>query len=255
MCRWMAYTGHSVYIDKLLYEPEHSLVHQSLGARKSEVTVNADGFGIGWYDEHDEPGLYHEVMPAWSDCNLKNLAHHIRSNLFFAHVRSSTGTATNRSNCHPFSYKNWLFMHNGQIGGYDTLRWHLDRLIPEHLYPFRCGATDSELIFLLMIANGLETDIHQAVTTTLKQTEDLMDKHEIVEPLRFASTLSDGKTLTVMRYSSDDQSPTVFSKLFEQHIVVGSEPLELSGDGWILMPEGHIATLVPTQPFNSTPLF
>ncbi len=255
MCRWMAYTGDSVYIETLLYEPEHSLVHQSLGARKSEVTVNADGFGLGWYDAREEPGLYHEVMPAWSDCNLKNLAHHIRSNLFFAHVRASTGTATNRTNCHPFSYKNWLFMHNGQIGEYDKLRWHLDRLIPENLYSFRRGATDSEIIFLLMIANGLETNVNKAITSTLKQIETLMEQNGITEPLRFASTLSDGDKLTVIRYSSDHQSPTIYSKSFDRHIVVGSEPLELSGDGWTLIPEGHIATLDPTQPFHSSALF
>ena len=255
MCRWMAYQGKPVYLESLLFEPEHSLIHQSLSARKSAVTVNADGFGLGWYDEREEPGLYHEVLPAWSDCNLKSLARHIRSGLFFAHVRASTGTATSRSNCHPFSYKNWLFMHNGQIGGYDQLRWHLDRLIPQHLYAHRHGATDSEIIFLLMIANGLEENVDKAIATTLTQVQALMKQHAIDEPLRFASVLSNGESLTAIRFSSDEHAPTLFCKTFEEHVVIGSEPLELSGEGWDLIPEGHIATIKSDGIYCSRSLF
>lgn len=243
MCRWMAYQGDSVYLESLLFEQEHSLVHQSLSAKKSEVTVNADGFGLGWYDEREEPGLYHEILPAWSDCNLKSLARHIKSGLFFAHVRASTGTATNRSNCHPFSYKNWLFMHNGQIGGYESLRWQLDRLIPEDLYGERHGATDSEVIFLLMIANGLETNPELAISTTLSQIMDLMKEKNITEPLRFTSVVSDGKEMIAIRFSSDDRAPSLYYKEFDDHIVVGSEPLDFSHKEWNLVPAGHIAKI------------
>ncbi|MCZ2720337.1 class II glutamine amidotransferase [Marinomonas sp. 15G1-11] len=170
-------------------------------------------------------------------------------------MRASTGTATNRSNCHPFGYKNWLFMHNGQIGGYEKLRWHLDRLIPEHLYSYRRGATDSEVIFLLMIANGLEEDINKALTMTIKQIEKIMQDKNIDEPLRFASALSNGESVTVIRYASDEHAPTVYCKQFEDYLVVGSEPLELSGDGWNLIPQGHIATLNSSTPFESQALF
>lgn len=251
----MAYQGKKVYLESLLFEPEHSLIHQSLSARKSSVTVNADGFGIGWYDEREEPGLYHEILPAWSDCNLKSLARHIKSDLFFAHVRASTGTATNRSNCHPFSYKNWLFMHNGQIGEYEKIRWELDRLIPKELYSHRRGATDSECIFLLLIANGLETHVDSAIAKTLSKIKQLMDDNDIVEPLKFASVLSDGDSLTTIRFSTDDHAPTLYFKQFEEHVVIGSEPLELSGDGWVLIPEGHIATIKSDGKFISRALF
>jgi glutamine amidotransferase len=239
----MAYQGETVYLESLLFEQEHSLVHQSLSARKSEVTVNADGFGLGWYDERAEPGLYHEILPAWSDCNLKSLAKHIKSGLFFAHVRSSTGTATNRSNCHPFSYKNWLFMHNGQIGEYESLRWQLDRLIPEYLYSERCGATDSEVIFLLMIANGLEDNPELAISKTLTQILDLMKEKKITEPLRFTSIVSDGKGMIAIRFSSDEHAPSLYVKKYDDHVVIGSEPLELSSEDWVLIPAGHIARI------------
>ncbi|TYL47986.1 class II glutamine amidotransferase [Marinomonas sp. IMCC 4694] len=243
MCRWMAYQGDPVYLESLLFEQEHSLIHQSLSARKSEVTVNADGFGLGWYDEREEPGLYHEILPAWSDSNLKSLARHIKSGLFFAHVRASTGTETSRSNCHPFSYKNWLFMHNGQIGGYDALRWQLDRLIPEHLYSERHGATDSELIFLLMIANGLETDPEGAIANTLAQILAIMKHKKIIEPFRFTSVFSDGEEIIAVRFSSDAQAPSLYYKEFDSHIVIGSEPLDHCSDSWTLVPAGHMAKI------------
>lgn len=240
MCRWMAYQGTPIYLEEWLFEPDHSLIHQSLSARKSEVTVNADGFGLGWYDEREEPGLYHEILPAWSDCNLKSLARHIKSGLFFAHVRASTGTSTARSNCHPFGYNNWLFMHNGQIGMYEQVRWQIDRWIPEHLYNHRRGSTDSEAIFLLMIANGLDKDPVQAVTQTLQMILTLMKEKGITEPLRFTSMLSDGQNMWAIRFSSDDYAPSLYYKQFEEHVVIGSEPLDLSGDGWQLVQSGHM---------------
>ena len=70
-------------------------------------------------------------LPAWNDANLKSLSHQIRSSLFLAHVRASTGTATARQNCHPFSNEQWMFMHNGQIGGYDRLRRTLESMIDD----------------------------------------------------------------------------------------------------------------------------
>ena len=65
------------------------------------------------------PGLYRDILPAWSDPNLKSLCRQIKSGLFLAHVRASTGGATSRANCHPFVSGRWSFMHNGQIGGFE----------------------------------------------------------------------------------------------------------------------------------------
>ena len=73
MCRWMAWSGQKLLIDDLLFKPPHGLVDQSLHSRMGVETTNGDGFGLGWYGEHPEPGLYREVRPAWSDENLKHL--------------------------------------------------------------------------------------------------------------------------------------------------------------------------------------
>ena len=118
MCRWLSYSGAPIFLEKLIFEPEFSLIAQSLHARKAAVATNGDGFGVGWYGERPYPGLYRDIRPAWNDDNLRNMSEQIRSRLFLAHVRHSTGTAIARMNCHPFRHGKWLFMHNGQIGGY-----------------------------------------------------------------------------------------------------------------------------------------
>ena len=75
-----------------------------------------------------KPGLYREVRPAWSDENLRSLCAQVRSRLFFAHVRASTGTATTRANCHPFAAGPFMFMHNGQTGGWHAVRRRVEEL-------------------------------------------------------------------------------------------------------------------------------
>ncbi|MGN6303194.1 MAG: class II glutamine amidotransferase, partial [Mesorhizobium sp.] len=114
MCRWAAYLGEPVFLEDIVTAPCHSLIEQSHHALEAKTPTNGDGFGIAWYGDRPEPGLYRDILPAWSDPNLKSLCRQIRSGLFLAHVRASTGGATSRANCHPFILGRWAFMHNGQ---------------------------------------------------------------------------------------------------------------------------------------------
>ena len=125
MCRWLAYSGGPLALSDLIFNTTHSLVDQSLSARSSVQTTNGDGFGIGWYDHCDEPGVYKHIQPAWNDPNLRDLCDHMQSNMFVAHVRAATDTAIQRTNCHPFRYGKWLFVHNGQIRGFEKIRREL----------------------------------------------------------------------------------------------------------------------------------
>src|SRR4051795_13473200 len=109
MCRWLAYSGSPLAISDLLYRPEHSLIDQSLHSKLGAETTNGDGFGVGWYDATDEPGVFRSIEPAWNDANLRELSKHIRSRLVFAHIRASSGSPVQQTNCHPFRYGNWLF--------------------------------------------------------------------------------------------------------------------------------------------------
>ncbi|MDE1340868.1 class II glutamine amidotransferase [Vibrio aestuarianus] len=246
MCRWLAYQGSPIYLDQLVYQPEHSLVHQSLEARKAVTRVNADGFGLGWYTERSTPGQFHEVLPAWGDENLRSLAHHICSHRFMAHVRSSTGTQVSRSNCHPFILDNWMFLHNGQIGEFEKVKFALERKLPEALYIKRMGTTDSELIFLLMVNNGLFIDPIKAIRSTISEIENLMVEKEIELPFKASICISDGREFWLVRYSSDGVPPTIFSKVEGDNIVLASEPLD-SHNGWKMIDPQTITHVVLSE--------
>jgi predicted glutamine amidotransferase len=124
-----------VLIEELLFKPPHGLIDQSLHSRMGVETTNGDGFGLGWYGMGDGPALYHSVAPAWGDPNLRELAAHIESPLFVAHVRATTGTAIQQTNCHPFRHGRWLFVHNGVIAGFPVLRRDLMLAIDPSLLP------------------------------------------------------------------------------------------------------------------------
>ena len=245
MCRWVAYQGAPVFLEEFVSRPCQSLIAQSRHCREAKTEVNADGFGLGWYGDRTEPGLFRDVRPAWSDENLLSLAHQIQSRLFFAHVRASTGTATTRSNCHPFSSGHWLFMHNGQIGGYDRIRRRIDTAIPDELFNQRAGTTDSEAVFLLMLAHGLEHDPQGAVQRTLALVEGEMRRARIEEPLRFTSAFTDGRTLYAVRYASDNQPPTLYTRVNSdvRGTLVVSEPLDDGRSGYTAVPAQSFVTV------------
>ena len=102
MCRWQTYLGPPIFLEDLIYKPEHSLIEQSQHARKGVSAINADGVGVGWYGERPEPGRYRQTLPAWNDANLRSLAEHVKSRLFFTHIRASTGTGRQHVQLSPF---------------------------------------------------------------------------------------------------------------------------------------------------------
>jgi predicted glutamine amidotransferase len=230
MCRLLAYSGAPIFLEELICKPQHSLVRQSMQADEAKVTTNGDGFGIGWYtgiEGKTEPGVYREVTPAWSDENLLALCAAVRSPLFFAHVRATTGTSVARHNCHPFRYGKYLFIHNGQIGGYEKVRRQLEAVLPDELYAVRKGATDSELMFLLAIAR-LNRAIKPlaAIESMLSLVQDAMKEKGVTAPLRFAAALSDGDNIYAFRYSTDAKPPTLYLNRCDDGTIVASEPLQ-----------------------------
>ena len=255
MCRWLTYCGDPIYLDKVLFEPRNSLISQSLRARHSHVTTNGDGFGIGWYGERPTPGVYRDILPAWNDQNLKSLAHQIRSGLFLAHVRASTGTAASRANCHPFAHGKWLFMHNGQIGGYERVRRRLEGMIDDEFYSHRVGTTDSELIFYMLFSEGLETDPIGALMRTIGKIERLARDAAVNEPFKFTSVLSDGNAIYAVRHSTDDAAPTMFHRQRGDHVMVMSEPFDEDEDceAWREVPAGQMLMIEKGGRLNMAP--
>ncbi|MCK0143560.1 class II glutamine amidotransferase [Aliiroseovarius sp. F20344] len=244
MCRWAAYLGEPIFMEEVVVQPGHSLIQQSQEAEEAKTAINADGFGLAWYDHRPEPGLYRDVLPAWSDPNLRAIARQVKSPLFLAHVRASTGSATSRNNCHPFAYGRWSFMHNGQIGGFEQFRKRADMLIPDALYSQRKGATDSEVLFLLTIdAIGQGADVPEALTQATQALLALSHAHGTSPHLRLSAAMSDGQSLWAARCASDQHAPSVYYRWSEsrQGWAVVSEPLDQSEGDWTCLPPGHIA--------------
>jgi ergothioneine biosynthesis protein EgtC len=249
MCRWIAYKGDPVPLEHYVTKPRHSLVSQSMAARESTASTNGDGFGLGWYGDHADPGLYREVRPAWSDENLLYLARHLRSHLFFAHVRAATGTAVTRQNCHPFACGRWLFMHNGFVGSWQRLRRKVEALISDELYASRVGTTDSEAVFLAILSRGLAGKNNQGdpVRVTASVLDDLR-KLAGDEPVRFAAALSNGRDLYAFRYAVNDQANSLYYQKTASGVVVVSEPLDGAHGDWSAVPENSVVVAKSNHP-------
>ena len=237
MCRWAAYIGQPALLGEIISHPEHSLIDQSLHAEQSTYTTNADGVGVAWYGAGPIPGVFRDVHPAWSDRNLKSVADHVSSRLFISHIRASSGAPTSRENTHPFTAERWSFVHNGAIGGFGDFRRHAEALIPDDLFRYREGATDSEAMFLIALAEGLENDPKAALERSTGQLEEMSRRAGHAPHLRMSVAFSCGDRLYVARYASDDRDPTVYHRWSPelQGRTVVSEPINLKS-GWKEIP-------------------
>ncbi|MFN3546690.1 MAG: class II glutamine amidotransferase [Mesorhizobium sp.] len=256
MCRWAAYLGEEVYLEDIVTAPCHSLIAQSHSAQEAKTATNGDGFGLAWYGERPEPGLYRDILPAWSDPNLKSLCRQIRSGLFLAHVRAATDGATSRANCHPFVHGRWSFMHNGHIGEFDRLRRQLEGGLSDSAYEALQGTTDSELFFLLMVEAGLDADPLGATRRAVAAVAKAALKAGMDPLIRLTAAFSDGERLHAVRYATDDQAPTLYTAPFGRGggRCLVSEPFDRACAEWQAIPPGSFVTATRTsvtvQPFE-----
>jgi predicted glutamine amidotransferase len=210
MCRWMAYSGDPILADELLFRPEHSIIVQSLSAQLGGITTNGDGFGIGWYGNGTAPAVFKSTHPAWNDQNLREIAGQIRTPLLFAHVRASSGTPVQRTNCHPFRYGRWLWMHNGSLAGFREVRRDLQTAVDARLYPEIEGSTDTETLFFLALTFGLDDDPPTAVARAVGFVEDVGRRHGVEYPVHMTVATSDGESIWVFRYSSEKATSSLY---------------------------------------------
>lgn len=244
MCRWLAYSGEAIALDELILKTDISLIDQSLSARRGEVPTNGDGFGIGWYGKGEFPGVYRETRPAWNDENLRHISGHIESRLFLAHVRAATGTAVQRSNCHPFQHGRWLFLHNGLVRDFDTVKRELVMAVEPELFPAIRGTTDSEILFFLALGLGLDRGPLPALERMVGLVEAIGRRHGILQPVQMTLGLSDGRRLYAVRYSSEGSSRTLFHSK-SMHAL-----RELYPDNPRLAPFPHDARAIVSEPLT-----
>ena len=265
MCRWLAYSGSPISIETLLYKPEHSLIDQSLHSQLGAETTNGDGFGIGWYGAAETPGVFHSVEPAWNNRNLRDLAAHIESPLVFAHIRASSGSPVQETNCHPFRHGRWLWMHNGLIREFPKVKRDLALAVDPSLYASIEGSTDSEFFFFLALTFGLEDDPPGAVERAVGLIEEVGRSHDVEHPIQMTVATTDGRSLWAFRYSSERASrslyystdvPTlrtlhpeveVLSTLGDESRLVVSEPVRELPGAWNKVPESSYGVVQAGQ--------
>jgi predicted glutamine amidotransferase len=265
MCRWLAYSGSPILLETLLYAPKNSLIVQSLHSRLGAEETNGDGFGIGWYGAYETPAVFHSIEPAWNDRNLRELAGHIKASVVFAHIRASTGSPVQQTNCHPFRHGRWLWMHNGLIHDFHTVKRDLVLAVDPALYPEIEGTTDSEALFHLALTFGLEEDPPAAVQRAIGLVETVGRRHGVEHPFQGTIATTDGERIWAFRYSSEGKSRTLFfstdvralramypenellREVDDESRLVVSEPLgELAG-AWNEVPESSWGVIQPGQ--------
>jgi glutamine amidotransferase len=261
MCRWLAYSGAPVGLEDLLFKPENSLVIQSKHAKMGATTINGDGFGVGWYGVSDTPGVYRSTEPAWNDRNLRELSALARSRRVFAHIRASTGSAVQQTNCHPFRHDTWLWMHNGLIADFHALKRDLAMAVDPELFPEIEGSTDSELLFFLALTFGLRDDPLAGVARAVGLVEETARRNGIEQPVQMTVATTDGSTTWAFRYSSAGESRSLFHstdmstlrhqypdnpvlhELSDDARLVVSEPLGDLRGAWREVPESSSVTV------------
>ena len=194
------------------------------------------------------------------------MSRHVESPLVFAHIRASTGSAVQETNCHPFRYRNWLWMHNGLIRDFSEVKRDLMLEVAPELYPHIEGSTDSELFFHLALTHGLEQDPPGAVERAVGLIEEVGAEHAVEYPIQMTVATTDGVRTWAFRYSSEGNSRTLYystavetlrlmypdspilDKLNSEARLIVSEPLgeELPG-AWNLVPERSWGLVQPGQ--------
>jgi len=269
MCRFLAYLGTSIIIDALLYQPKNSLVHQSFHAQEIKEPLNGDGFGMGWYvpSISEIPAVYTSPMPAWSDRNLRHLAPKVASPCLFSHVRASSMGSVSQLNCQPFQYKNYLFMHNGEIRGFSQIKRNLRRSLSDEIYEWIEGETDSEHFFALFLNRLLKKNKASGVSflsDTLVETIVELETLKIEQGVQQASSLNivitDGSCFVGVRYISKGYEripPTLYyssgklctcdngishmeASSCDKAVLIVSEKLTDYQDEWHEVPPNHL---------------
>eukprot|EP01116_Phalansterium_solitarium_P008888 TRINITY_DN22858_c0_g1_i1.p1 TRINITY_DN22858_c0_g1~~TRINITY_DN22858_c0_g1_i1.p1 ORF type:complete len:574 (+),score=215.32 TRINITY_DN22858_c0_g1_i1:172-1893(+) len=296
MCRWLVYVGSErILLADLVTNPDNSMIQQSFAepympgimvkkeeAKRLNHKINADGFGIGWYSDDMTPCVFTSIKPSWNDRNLHRLADTIWSKCVFAHVRAaSPGSLITESNCHPFQLGRILFMHNGAIPNFPSLKRRFVMELSDQCYSFIQGSTDSEHTAALFVQNlpGQNpfvqhscADMAKAMLETIKQILDIttrLQNGRAAEPcsLNFAVTNGDVVIATRFRNCRNEQPPSLYYTRRRRYECSSSRSLRKSesfdvstmpdaspGDGGLAGSKSKMVKLFKSVVISSEPL-
>jgi glutamine amidotransferase len=269
MCRHVAYLGPPASLRSLLIDPPHSLYRQSWAPRRQRHgTVNADGFGVGWYAGGDPvPARYRRGGPMWADPSLPDIARVTRSGAVLAAVRSATpGTAAGDQAAAPFGDGPWLFSHNGRLNGWPAsaaplaggsgagVLLSLEAMVDSAflwalvLERLRAGRAMGDALAATIAAaeaagatgrfNFLLTDGHSVAATACGDT--LWYRLRAEGTGRTAAGPADGLA-PAGPSSTGPPGPSPEIPVAEGSVTVASEPSD-DGPGWTEVPDRHLLT-------------
>lgn len=246
MCRHLAYLGTPVSLADVVLAPAHSLLEQTWAPAdmRGSGSVNADGFGIGWYDGPGDALRYRRAVPMWADESLPDLAGTIRTSAMLAAARNGTvGMPVGETMCAPFRHGRWLFSHNGVVRGWPASVSSLAQDLPVDDLMRLEAPTDSALLWALLRRRLLHgTDLTVAV-------DDLTCAVAEAGPGSKVNLLAtDGETVVASTWGH-----SLSVREGEDHVVVSSEPFG-PDEGWRAVPDQHLvvatAETVKIQPLT-----
>ena len=250
MCRHLAYLGPRVSLRSVLIDPPHGLYRQSWAARRQRFgTVNADGFGVGWYADGDpRPARYRRAVPIWADESFGDVARVTRSGAVLAAVRSATdGTGYGQESVAPFAADGWLFSHNGRVDGWPASTAAAAATLPATALLDLDARVDSALLWALVLHR---LRLGMTATDALCDTVAVLSSAGVTG--RFNMLMTDGREI-----AASCSGDTLCYRMTDGAIVVASEP----GDdepGWNDVPDGSVLTAsaagVTVSPLTVSPL-
>jgi gamma-glutamyl hercynylcysteine S-oxide hydrolase len=234
MCRHLAYLGPPATLAAVLSDPPYGLVRQSWAPREQRHgTVNADGFGVGWYADGDPvPARYRRAGPIWADASFPDIARVTRTRALLAAVRSATdGTAPGEAAAAPFAADQWLFSHNGRLAGWPPATATLAATLPPVELLDLAARTDSALAWALVLHRLRAGD---GLADALAGTVADLDGHGVTG--RFNFLLTDGELI-----AATTAGDTLYYRAGPGQLTVGSEPSD-DEPGWIAVPDRSVLT-------------
>jgi len=234
MCRHLAYLGPPVTLRELIIDPAHGLYRQAWAPRRQQHgTVNADGFGVGWYAGGDPlPARYRRGQPIWADPSFADVARVTTTTAALAAVRCATaGTEAGEAAAAPYTSGPWLFSHNGAVSGWPDAAAGLAGALPAADLLTLEARSDSALLWALVLerlrGGAVAADALAATVARL---------HAERVPGRFNFLLTDGAVI-----AATAAGDTLCYRCDHGRVMVASEPSD-DVPGWTWVPDGSVLT-------------
>jgi gamma-glutamyl hercynylcysteine S-oxide hydrolase len=221
MCRHLGWLGKPRSVASLTLEPPYGLLVQSYSPRRQKHgLMNADGWGIGFFDDGGVVRRWRSAAPLWGDASFASLAPVLHSGCVVAAVRSaSVGMPIEASASAPFSDGHWLLSHNGLVDR---------RVLPASAVAE--STNDSALLAAMVFDRGMDT-----------LGDTIADVAAADPNARLNILAGNGSELRATTWGD-----TLFALLGDDGVVLASEPFDDDGD-WQEIPDRHLVTVTDNR--------